>query len=396
MTIGISSPIDISTFSSYFSTEEEQKWLHAHCELNWAPAVITLCHSYLKAGHKLRIFTLADEDKILVSKCQCIEIHTISACNRYPDKYLWGVFINYKRLKKEICNNLTGLDVIHAHWTYDFALAAAAQSSVPVYCTVRDWTPYIFQMVSTKDKFTWSFRWLINELVFRKQNITFIGNSPYTSALIAKKLHKPIATIPNSVKDSFIPHEEHVPTRSLRILCITSGNDKRKNVINLIKAYQIIKSKHEDAILTIVGPGFENTHPIAGKWYADGLMNGVICTGSVAHDKLPDYLENSSMLVIPSLEETFGNTLLEGYAHSIPVIGGEASGAVPYVLKHGELGYLCDVTKPFKIADMIFYVYQHWDEAVKKAHYAHLMLLKEYSESVVAERYIQQFTKSNS
>jgi len=72
--------------------------------------------------------------------------------------------------------------------------------------------------------------------------------------------------------------------------------------------------------------------------------------GFVNHDDIIAILDEASALVHPSLEESFGNTLLEGMSRRLPVIGGEKSGAVPYVLGHGQYGILCDVEKPTELA----------------------------------------------
>jgi glycosyltransferase involved in cell wall biosynthesis len=59
------------------------------------------------------------------------------------------------------------------------------------------------------------------------------------------------------------------------------------------------------------------------------------------------------LLVHPSLEESFGNTLVEAMAQWTPVVGGEASGAVPWVLDGGKAGLLTDVTEPASLATSI-------------------------------------------
>ena len=53
----------------------------------------------------------------------------------------------------------------------------------------------------------------------------------------------------------------------------------------------------------------------------------------------------------PTLEESFGQVFLEAMAQGVPCIGGEMSGAVPWVM--GEGGVVCDVTKPEKLAECI-------------------------------------------
>ena len=79
------------------------------------------------------------------------------------------------------------------------------------------------------------------------------------------------------------------------------------------------------------------------RWGARSLPPGIILRGHVPHDKLTEVLCAATIMVHPSLEESFGNTLIEAMACGLPIIGGEKSGAVPYVLDHGRAGVLCDV-----------------------------------------------------
>ena len=55
-------------------------------------------------------------------------------------------------------------------------------------------------------------------------------------------------------------------------------------------------------------------------------------------------LDLSDILVHPALEESFGMTLVEAMARKVPVIAGQSSGAVPWVLSGGEAGLLVDVS----------------------------------------------------
>jgi glycosyltransferase involved in cell wall biosynthesis len=57
--------------------------------------------------------------------------------------------------------------------------------------------------------------------------------------------------------------------------------------------------------------------------------------------------------VAPTLEESFGMTVLEAMARSVPVVGGHSSGAVPWLLDFGRAGELTDVRRPERIADTV-------------------------------------------
>ena len=77
-----------------------------------------------------------------------------------------------------------------------------------------------------------------------------------------------------------------------------------------------------------------------------GLSDGVNFVGPVDPDELIDIYEQVDLMVHPSMEESFGMVLVEAMARKIPVIGGEKSGAVPWVLDNGKAGVLTDIRSP--------------------------------------------------
>ena len=72
-------------------------------------------------------------------------------------------------------------------------------------------------------------------------------------------------------------------------------------------------------------------------------------------------------------------------------IGGKDSGAVPYVLRRGELGLLCEVNDPNSIADAMIHVYQgNYEPMIEKAF---AVVHSEYSPNKVSDDYLQIFTE---
>jgi L-malate glycosyltransferase len=391
MNIGIASPCDISCFTPFFG-EDAIKIINRNFYKNSAPAVNTLILSFIQAGHYVRIFTLSKETFTL--KGHGIDIYGIEICNHYPIKYLWGDFINAKAIQKIMQDHIADLDVINAHWTYAYAFASAHfTEKLPVFCTVRDWASYIWEIESLKNKITWSFRYVMNELVFQKKGIHFIANSPYTAALVKKKCKIDVPVIPNSIDASFITNGEHVNPDHLEILCISSSNDQRKNVKTLLLAFKKFINKYPSAKLSLIGSPFTEKESIAQRWKKRGLLNGVALVGAVDHARLKKYLDKASLFVTPSLEETFGNTLLESMARKVPVVAGKNSGAVPYVLDQGKAGFLCDVSSADDLAQSIEFVYTHPYTAKQVARYAYGMLAKNYLASKVQSHYIELYKK---
>lgn len=392
MKIGITSPCDLSVFYSFFSNENK-KILKRNHYTNCAPAVNTLILSFLNRGYFVRIFTLANENFFV--KGDQIEIYGVKNYDRYPIKFLWGSFITARHIKKVIKNNILDLDVLHGHWTYACTYAALAYTKqIPVFCTVRDWTSYIWTIESLKNKITWSFLYLMNELVFKNKEIHFIANSPYTHARIKKKYKLDVPIISNPIKQTFITDKEHFSPDNLEILCISSSNDKRKNIITLLHAFQILLKKYDNARLSLIGPPFNDDQPIIQNWKNKGLLINVHLIGEVNHDKLKDYLDKTTLFVTPSLEETFGNTLLEAMARKVPIVAGQNSGAVPYVLDDGKAGYLCNVNNAEEIAENIDYIYTNKEECKQKVEHAFNRVKSLYLDDSITQQHIKLYSKN--
>jgi L-malate glycosyltransferase len=104
------------------------------------------------------------------------------------------------------------------------------------------------------------------------------------------------------------------------------------------------------------GPGQE-----AEKWASvKGLADGVEFRGNTEYSELLRYLRVAvDVLIHPSLEEAHPMTVCEAMAIGLPVIGGIASGGVPYTLAQGKAGVLVDVRSPAAIVKAMKYLAEH-------------------------------------
>ena len=180
----------------------------------------------------------------------------------------------------------------------------------------------------------------------------FIANSPYIQDLAQKKLHRKIPCVPNSMdEERFLVSVSEKRHPHYRIISINNGFSRLKNVTCLIRAFRALRERLPQFRLTLVGLDYEaggKAHVWAKK---HGYETGIEFAGPQSYDIIFRLLDESDLLIHPSLEESFGNTLIEAMARRVPVIGGLNSGAVPWVLDHGNAGVLVDIRSPEKIAE---------------------------------------------
>ena len=383
-------------FAHFFEEIDEQSILRLPSN-DTAPAASLIALGLIEEGHFVRIFTEGPCNMIFRS--DRIEIFIVKKTSRYYKAAGLLSFEQAKRLRGIIKDNYRDLDVLHAHWSYENALACLPfAKQIPTFCTVRDWYTTIMSY-KKKDSFFsriyWKLRGRINEKVFSCDDIHFIANSSYMEELIEKKIAKKVPILINPVDSKNIKKEGKKYPSNLRIVTITSGMGERKNITTLLKAYKLIKKTYCDAELTyIVGTLRENAEQttLYNLWKEQNLLDGVNMMYHLTHDEIYNIIDSCTMLVHPSFEESFGNTIIESMIRKTSVVAGEKSGAVPILLQNGKLGYLCDISSDIILADTIKYVYQHPEEAQAKVVAASEWVYSN-TEREIAKQHVKYFEK---
>ena len=105
-----------------------------------------------------------------------------------------------------------------------------------------------------------------------------------------------------------------------------------------------LRRRRPDCRLRLAGHGFEADGP-AVRWASGrGLTAGVEFLGHLSHAAvIAEIRERADVFVHPTLEESFGSSILEAMSQRVPVVAGIRSGAVPWILDEGRAGLLVDV-----------------------------------------------------
>lgn len=350
-----------------------------------ATAVHILVAELLAAGHEIHVFTsYPGKGPVRRYAGDGLHVCAVPRSGRFP---LPGKRLAVARRIRRELGGFQAPDVLHAQWTYEYALAAAAFADrVPTFCSVRDWAPYQLAMSrGIRFRTYWAESLLMARKVLGNGQIHFIANSEYTRALLREDdPAKEVRLIPNPVaSDSILTEREDYPEHPV-LVSVCQSIDARKNVGTLLEAFRLYREIRPTAELHLGGRDFVDGNPrlteVLTRTFSDGgIPEGVVLEGWLDRSALNDLLDRASVLVQPSLEETFGNVLLEGMARRVSVVGGRDSGAVPAVLGHGEYGHLCDVTDPRALCGAIVAAESrpHLDAATRR-------LLSEYASDRIA------------
>ncbi len=343
MIIGICGPITVGAFKNHLHEDGQPSNL-------WpkgmgGTAVTLLAKGLLAAGEDLCLFSLdpdVTEEVVLTGPRLKICIGPYRPKARHRGMDLFRLERNY--LTTAINRELP--DIVHAHWTYEFALGALS-SEVPTLVTVRDWAPYILKHFHNGYRFI---RYIMDWKTFRKVHY-LTANSPYIAGLVKRRWHKLAAIIPNPIEDSLIVSSKRMmPSGAPTILSINNGMDPHKNVESLIQGFSKIRHEIPQCRLLLVGENFEPGGKAEVWARKHNLNDGIDYAGVLKRDEIFLAIDKAALLIHPSLEESFGNTLVEAMSRGLPVLAGRDSGAVPWVLNNGKAGILCNVTDPSSIA----------------------------------------------
>lgn len=150
--------------------------------------------------------------------------------------------------------------------------------------------------------------------------------------------YRKIYFIPNGVDtDSFKPAVKKDSHQNFEIVSV-GRLEKQKNYANLIKA--IAQSKYRTKIhLSLVGQGSLKSEL---EKLAKNLSVDLRIIDSIPHAKMPGFLQDADIFVLPSLIEGHPKVLLEAMACGLPSLGSRVSGNVE-IIEDYQNGLLCDI-----------------------------------------------------
>ena len=131
--------------------------------------------------------------------------------------------------------------------------------------------------------------------------------------------NRDIAVVPNGIDLEVYRHEPDEQRRvSLEKRILFVGRfDPVKGVQYLLRAMKIVCEVLPDAKLILVGDGEEREN-LECLTDSLGIRDRVFFVGMIPHEKIPDYLYQADIFVLPSLSEGFGIVILEAMACGLP------------------------------------------------------------------------------
>lgn len=343
-TLGMTGPIIVADFKDYLYPDQWRDDLPVG--MGGTP-VNLLCRELLNRGQRLVIFS---HDKTVKDEV-ILEGENLRIClgpqGKRPARNFFRTEREYlaKAIKRE------RPDVIHAQWTYEFAMPVQT-SGIPHVITSHDKPITVLRYNFIPYRIARTL--MAYRVITRAKRIVSVSPpvAQHLSRFMGYRGSREV--IANGMPDSVfaagdIPRNQNHPFTFATILVGWVGY---KNNANAIRAFALLRKTKPDARLLMFGAD-HGPGEFAEQWArSEGLAEGIEFVGMIPYPRLIERLRQEvSALLHPSLEEAQPMVLIEAMAQRIPVIGGRNSGGVPWTLGDGSAGLLVDVRNPEEMAE---------------------------------------------
>jgi L-malate glycosyltransferase len=346
--LGMLSPISVADYREFLHPGSWRDGLPAG--MGGTP-VNLLCRELLARGQRLAIFTLdpaVEEEVVLEGERLRICIGPYGRPQgRRPARDFFAAERRY--LLRAIGRSRP--DILNAQWTYEYSLAAQA-SGLPHIITAHDAPLRVLR--HNFIPFRIAHTLMAYRVLSRARRVVSV--SPHVATHLRRYMFYcgPSLVIPNGMSQDVFERTASRPGRDGPVTYATVLNAWAglKNGQTALAAFGKIRQRRPDDRLIMIGYGHEPGGPAETWARRRGLEAGVRFLGYLPHEEtLARLAEEVDVLVHPSLEESFGMTLLEASAMAIPIIAGARAGAVPWTLGEGCGGLLVDVGSARALAE---------------------------------------------
>jgi L-malate glycosyltransferase len=355
------------------------------------PLIAQIARGIRERGHEIALFALSREVKeTLVFKGTGVEAYV---CPLRRPRWQMADFFRAERQTLAEAMKISGCDVIHAHWTYEFG-AAVIKSRMPHVITAHD-TPTA-TLRYARHPYSLEKALLGFPVIRHARHITAV--SPFvTSSLRRIRGRDDVATIANGVgQEIFALNGLRMRPRGGEVVFAAVLNywGVPKNGRRLIEAFAAVRGRlGSNTRLLLFGIDYKSDGPAAMWARAHNADSGIQFCGTVANkEMLTTIATDVDVLVHPSLSEAHCMAVTEAMAIGVAVIGGKSSGGIPWALAHGKAGLLVDVRSSAAIAAGMLALAENCELRESFSKYGRALAISDYQIERVVDRYLDRLT----
>jgi glycosyltransferase involved in cell wall biosynthesis len=306
-----------------------------------------------------------DEKITIRDECNDIDFKNIEISKCFKKRDRFNFYYKHKKIlndfyKKNI--DFKDFNLIHAHSLFSngyIAYKINKLHKIPYIVTVRDTD------INTFFKKAFFLRRLGVDILYNALKVIFLSNS-YRSQCIREYVPKSLQdliqeksiVIPNGIDDFWIENKYKRPkienSRGINLLYV--GNIiKRKNLIRVMQACELIKKDNNNIRLVIVGKVIDKKIGLALK-----KSSLVKILNRMDKEALIEIYRENDIFVMPSITESFGLVYPEAMSQGMPVLYSKKQGFDGY-FQQGQVGYAVESYNVKDIKNKILLSNQNYD-----------------------------------
>jgi len=261
-----------------------------------------------------------------------------------------------------------------------------------IHCHSAKIVKYIF--FKKKKKFCLT----IHGMSFSSKNILLKYNRIFAVSDAVKDTLKKHLMIDSVLVYNGIPSNKILPKSSyeyklFKIVCVGRLNNKEKGQDIIVRALSILKKRNKmnNIRLDFIGDGISFA-------YLEKLVNSSELKGYVKflglkqRDYIFSHLKDYELFVLSSYTEGLPLALAEAMAAKLPVLVSDIDGPME-IIKKGKYGYFFKSEDPYDLAMKIIYIFDNYEEAIKKASEAYQYIRNNFDVKITARKYLNEYKK---
>lgn len=236
-------------------------------------------------------------------------------------------------------------DVIHAHDIYGLSTTGL---QIPRVFTIHGFIHADTLVSGERFPRVRSMIWKFVETGGWARQPHIISISPYVRERLSGIARGVIHDIDNPISEEFF----RVPRRERKgVIFSAAVISPRKNTLNLVEGFANMLNRGIEGELRLAGAIWEESYGerVRQRISELGLEKKVVLLGSIPMERIREELSQASIFALVSLEENSPMGIEEAMAAGVPVLTSNRCG-MPYMVRHGESGFLVDPNDPRDIA----------------------------------------------
>jgi len=241
----------------------------------------------------------------------------------------------------------------------------------------------------------------IFNLTYKKADAFIVLASEFRSKLRLLKIDKPVHILTTAVDELLVESfsiekkiERIKSSQTIRLLFL-SRLEKEKGIFETIDAFKLLLDERYDIALSIAGDG-SITKEIYGYIDQLGLSNNIDMLGYVKEGKKIQAFTEHDIYCFPTYYgEGMPTSILEAMALGMPIITRPVGGINDFFETY-KMGYLCETTKPYDIAESIKKMICDKKRICDTAQYNYRYAKKHFMAPIVADKLLNIYLNTSS